>query len=52
VIAVLALGGTFAVHEYLAGAVIAVMLTGGRLLEERAGRRGQCLRCPPTMVGT
>ncbi|MEU8120435.1 heavy metal translocating P-type ATPase [Spirillospora sp. NPDC049024] len=41
VIAVLALGGTIAVDEPLAGAVIAVMLTGGRLLEERAGRRAR-----------
>lgn len=38
-IAVLALTGTVAVGEYLAGAVIGVMLTGGRLLEQRAGRR-------------
>ncbi|MFC5748279.1 heavy metal translocating P-type ATPase [Actinomadura rugatobispora] len=41
VIALLALGGTLAVGEYLAGAVIAVMLTGGRLLERRAGRRAR-----------
>ncbi|WP_245666879.1 heavy metal translocating P-type ATPase [Actinomadura latina] len=41
VIAVLALAGTVAVGEALAGAVIAVMLTGGRLLEERAGRRAR-----------
>ncbi|WP_433229789.1 heavy metal translocating P-type ATPase [Actinomadura formosensis] len=41
VIAVLALAGTIAVDEPLAGAVIAVMLTGGRLLEERAGRRAR-----------
>jgi cation transport ATPase len=41
VIAVLALAGTAAVGESLAGAVIAVMLTGGRLLEERAGRRAR-----------
>ncbi|TMR04233.1 cadmium-translocating P-type ATPase [Actinomadura soli] len=41
VIAVLALAGTMAVGEALAGAVIAVMLTGGRLLEERAGRRAR-----------
>ncbi|MGH3390630.1 MAG: heavy metal translocating P-type ATPase [Actinomadura sp.] len=39
VIAVLALTGTVAVSEYLAGALIGVMLTGGRLLDERAGRR-------------
>ena len=41
VIAVLALAGTLAVREDLAGAVVAVMLTGGRLLEERAGRRAR-----------
>ncbi len=41
VIAVLALVGTIAVREYLAGAVIGVMLTGGRLLEQRAGRRAR-----------
>jgi heavy metal translocating P-type ATPase len=41
VIALLALAGTLAVGEPLAGAVIAVMITGGRLLEERAGRRAR-----------
>ncbi|MFB4298501.1 heavy metal translocating P-type ATPase [Actinomadura sp. NTSP31] len=41
VIALLALAGTLAVGEHLAGAVIAAMLTGGRLLEERAGRRAR-----------
>ncbi|MFD0899164.1 heavy metal translocating P-type ATPase [Actinomadura sediminis] len=41
VIAVLALAGSLAVGEAFAGAVIAVMLTGGRLLEERAGRRAR-----------
>ncbi|MBV2364145.1 heavy metal translocating P-type ATPase [Streptomonospora nanhaiensis] len=39
VIALFALAGTIAVGEALAGAVIAVMLTGGRLLEDRASRR-------------
>jgi heavy metal translocating P-type ATPase len=39
VIAVLALGGTLAVGAYLAGAVIAVMFTGGQALEARAERR-------------
>jgi len=39
VIAVLALGGTLAVGEYFAGAMIAVMLTSGRALEARAGAR-------------
>ncbi|MGI8334311.1 heavy metal translocating P-type ATPase [Actinomadura scrupuli] len=41
VIAVLALAGTLAVREYPAGAIIAVMVTGGRLLEDRAGRRAR-----------
>ncbi|MBO3752998.1 cadmium-translocating P-type ATPase [Streptosporangiaceae bacterium NEAU-GS5] len=40
-IAVLALGGSLATGEYLAGAVIAVMLATGRVLEERALRRAQ-----------
>lgn len=39
VIAVLALVGTLVVHEYLAGAVIAVMLASGRALESRASAR-------------
>jgi heavy metal translocating P-type ATPase len=39
VIAVLALGGTLAVREYLAGALIAVMLATGRALEAAARRR-------------
>ncbi|MFG2325953.1 heavy metal translocating P-type ATPase [Streptomyces sp. NPDC048568] len=38
-IAVLALGGTLAVGEYLAGALIALMLATGRALEEAAHRR-------------
>lgn len=38
-IAVLALVGTFAVGEYLAGALIAVMLASGRALESAAQRR-------------
>lgn len=41
VIALLALVGTILVGELLAGAIIAVMLTGGGLLEERAGRRAR-----------
>ncbi|MDS1272362.1 heavy metal translocating P-type ATPase [Lipingzhangella sp. LS1_29] len=40
-IAVLALLGTAAVQEYLAGAIVAVMLTGGRLLEQRAEGRAR-----------
>ncbi|TDL09944.1 cadmium-translocating P-type ATPase [Mycolicibacterium obuense] len=38
-IAVLSLGGTLLVGEYLAGALIAVMLTGGRALDAAATRR-------------
>jgi heavy metal translocating P-type ATPase len=39
VIAVLSLAGTLLVGEYLAGALIAVMLAGGRALEASAERR-------------
>src|SRR4051794_23954314 len=39
VIAVLSLAGALAVHEYLAGALIAVMLGTGRALELAAQRR-------------
>lgn len=39
VIAVLALVGTLLVDEYVAGALIAVMLTGGRALEAAAEKR-------------
>ena len=39
VIAVLSLAGTIAVGEYLAGAIVAVMLTGGRELDAAATRR-------------
>ncbi|MGW1679662.1 heavy metal translocating P-type ATPase [Saccharopolyspora sp. NPDC002376] len=38
-IAVLSLGGTLAVHEYLAGALVAVMLASGRALDSAAQRR-------------
>ena len=41
VIAVLALVGTLAVGEYAAGAVIAVMVATGRLLETRAASRAE-----------
>lgn len=41
VIAVLALVGTLVVGEQLAGAIIAVMLTGGQALEHRASRRAR-----------
>ncbi|WP_255429871.1 heavy metal translocating P-type ATPase [Streptomonospora sp. PA3] len=41
VIAALALLGSVAVQEYLAGAVIAVMLTGGRMLERHADGRAR-----------
>jgi heavy metal translocating P-type ATPase len=40
-IAVLALVGALVVGEYLAGAVISVMLATGRLLESRASRRAE-----------
>lgn len=39
VIALLAMAGALAAQELLAGAIIAVMLTGGQWLEEAAGRR-------------
>ena len=41
VVAVLALAGTLAVNEPLAGAVITLMLATGRTLESRAGARAQ-----------
>jgi heavy metal translocating P-type ATPase len=41
IVAVLALGGTLAVGEYLAGAVIALMLATGRELEARASARAR-----------
>ena len=40
-IAVLALAGALTVGEYLAGALISVMLATGRLLEARASRRAE-----------
>ncbi len=40
-IAVIAQVGTLAVSEYLAGAIITVMLASGRTLEARAGARAQ-----------
>ncbi|WP_067895036.1 heavy metal translocating P-type ATPase [Nocardia vaccinii] len=44
-IAVLSLAGTILVHEYLAGALIAVMLAGGRSLDAAAeGRAARDLR--------
>ena len=44
-IAVLSLAGTILVHEYLAGALIAVMLAGGRALDAAAeGRAARDLR--------
>jgi hypothetical protein len=39
IIAVLALVGTLAIHEYLAGALIRVMLATGRALDVAAERR-------------
>ena len=41
IIALLALAGSLALAEYLAGAVIAVMLTGGRVLERSATARAR-----------
>jgi heavy metal translocating P-type ATPase len=41
IVAVLALGGTLSVGEYLAGAVIALMLATGRELEARASARAR-----------
>ena len=47
VIALLAMAGALALHEYLAGAVIALMFSGGRALESfgesRARARAFCL---------
>lgn len=55
VIALLALAGSLALAEYLAGAVIAVMLTGGRVLEQSASARARrslraLLEQAPTVV--
>lgn len=46
-IAVLALGGTLAVHEYLARVLIALVPATGRTLEAAAGGvpRTTCVRC-------
>ncbi len=41
VIALLAMGGALILHEYLAGAVIALMLAGGRALEDFAQSRAK-----------
>ncbi|WP_235432027.1 heavy metal translocating P-type ATPase [Nocardiopsis sp. RV163] len=41
VVALLALVGSALVGELLAGAIVAVMLTGGRVLEDRAARRAR-----------
>jgi len=40
-IALVAMGGALALGEYLAGAVIALMLSGGNALEAAAGRRAR-----------
>jgi heavy metal translocating P-type ATPase len=40
-IAFLAIAGALILHEYLAGAVIALMLSGGRALEDYANRRAR-----------
>jgi heavy metal translocating P-type ATPase len=41
VIALLAMAGALALHEYLAGAVIALMFSGGRALEDFAAARAK-----------
>jgi heavy metal translocating P-type ATPase len=41
IIALLAMGGALALGQYLAGAVIALMLTGGQALEAYAGSRAR-----------
>ena len=41
VIALLAMGGALALGEYLAGAVVALMLAGGNALEDAASRRAR-----------
>lgn len=41
VIAILAMGGALVLHEYLAGALLALMLTGGNALETYAARRAR-----------
>ena len=52
-IALLAMGGALAVGEYLAGAVIAVMLAGGNALEEYAqGRAGRELSALVSKIPT
>ncbi len=40
-IALVSIAGALALHEYLVGAVIALMLAGGNALEERAGARAR-----------
>ena len=40
-IALVSIAGALALHEYLAGAVIALMLAGGNALEERARKRAR-----------
>ena len=41
VIALVAMAGALVLGEYLAGAVVALMLAGGNALEERASRRAR-----------
>jgi heavy metal translocating P-type ATPase len=40
-IALVSMAGALALHEYLAGAVVALMLAGGNALEEAAGQRAR-----------
>jgi len=41
IIALLAMGGSLALHQYLAGAVVGLMLSGGQTLERYAGSRAR-----------
>ena len=53
VLAVLALAGTLLVGEYVAGALVTVMLGTGRVLEQRAdGPRRARAPCPPRTYTT
>ncbi len=46
IIALLAMAGALALGQYLAGAVVALMLAGGQALEERAGCTRPAGSCP------
>ena len=53
-IALVAMVGALALGEYLAGAVIALMLSGGNALEAAAGRRArrESLHCSSALRGS